>query len=1329
MKKTKRISAFVLVLAMLVNLVPAALTGTTAEAADSTEAVRYVSATGDDSTNDGLTEDTAYASIKQAITDLESVTADSKVVKIVGSYVWVKDEISTHTGMITITGADTDAELYLNGTDSRYIKGGALTIENIALRYGAGTQKGIYAFGNEVVIGEGVVLEAEDGTVPGSVGTIWARLGAGAYYGGTSQTAPASLTLNAGHFYDVFLGNEAIPSNTTLPGVNFTMNGGRANMIQVGASGAGKNCYTGNINITINGCDMPSYPPNLIFAGASEATITNKVDLGGNAIQVIVNNGLSINDGTIPVNATNVATAGGTLYYIKSASATDGSTLETTETTGVYQVNGGMTAVATNAADESIVYTSTASGMLTVETPGTYNVTWKKNTATVIYIDQTNGSDSNAGTEAAPVQSLKQAEALIVAAGSEQNSIKIVGEYVWKANADADFTTHTEMITVSGSDADAKLTIGGNRFIEGGPMTLENIILNYTVDEYGIYAIGNETVIGSGVTVQSSDAAKPNISQFKPILASGTHYGGKTGQTSGVQKLTLSGGRFLQVFLGDNYLSGASNVEGVNFTMNEGSTAFDIIIGGGGGTPALTYSGDVNLTFNGGNLVNTVKMTRTDVTRVDFGGNAVQIICNNGTTPTLDATIGQDRVTNRNGKYYQMNCEAVSGSGLAVTANEGVYTVVGDKLAIAVNQADKSKTYVSMDGTLTVAAEGIYTVSFVDDADYLNLGNQIVVYQDSEIDLSKEDAATVEGKVFVGWADADGNGASGSSFTAGTVLTASYIDYDPNVDLTTVGSSLYKVADPETDKESLRFCTSLSFALVGALGGGDNITYGTVYMDSETLGSNTLTKETAGVSDNKGAGNEIYITDSATVYGATVSNVSYANRSKEYTYRGYVSFADINGFTRELYTDAMTVSVSDTAQHIMERVGSKLVEAEGFKPYFMELATEYEEYIAYRTPLANTYKKLTEDKELNIVYLGGSVTAGYGSSNQDSYSWRALSGKWFKENFPDANITTVNAAIGESGTFLGTYRINEDLISQQPDLFFIEYAINDYYKGCDREVAALQYETIVREIKTAYPDCDFVTLLVTDWTAKDETTEDGDLFPEAQGHMDIAEAYGISSINVGKSLVDSLGDQSGYSSCSESAEWMEHFIDIVHPTDAGYKKYYDCLEEYLRTSLLYDIPEGSSTIALPAVQSSHLLDGNRQSYFGEQMQAIVTDSSGFTYSDALWFGSNMDTPHYGYYYSQNSDTDAYITFTFTGTEVAIWTSFYTNSKIEYTIDGGTPVEMNCHRHAPTQIITGLESGTHTIKIRPTNYADGPMMKIGAVFARDESAQTLKGATK
>ncbi|MBR5528641.1 MAG: hypothetical protein IKV97_06510, partial [Clostridia bacterium] len=83
---------------------------------------------------------------------------------------------------------------------------------------------------------------------------------------------------------------------------------------------------------------------------------------------------------------------------------------------------------------------------------------------------------------------------------------------------------------------------------------------------------------------------------------------------------------------------------------------------------------------------------------------------------------------------------------------------------------------------------------------------------------------------------------------------------------------------------------------------------------------------------------------------------------------------------------------------------------------------EYERFITMRGALSNTLSKLTDKKELTVAYFGGSVTVGHGATDREKYSWRALTTKWLKENFPKANVTEVNAAIGATGSHLGAFR-------------------------------------------------------------------------------------------------------------------------------------------------------------------------------------------------------------------------------------------------------------------------------------------------------------------
>ena len=393
--------------------------------------------------------------------------------------------------------------------------------------------------------------------------------------------------------------------------------------------------------------------------------------------------------------------------------------------------------------------------------------------------------------------------------------------------------------------------------------------------------------------------------------------------------------------------------------------------------------------------------------------------------------------------------------------------------------------------------------------------------------------------------------------------------------------------------------------------------------------------------------------------------------------------------------------------------------------------TNYQDYITYRTPLTNTYKKLTEDKELTVVYLGGSLTAGTGLADEtekNNYSWRGLSGKWLKENFPDAVVKTINAAVGESGTFLGTYRVQEDVIANKPDLLFIEYAINDYYKQSSKETAALQFETIVREVRKALPDCDIVTVLTTEKNLMSKSYN-LELFDTAQGHSDIAEAYDLPVINVGSSLAKNVAQiENNDAWWTDSTLWNKYFTDIVHLTKAGYEQYWLCIREYLENSLLKTDYSGVTMTErpLPTLYSSHLLDGDRRTAMGMDMRAFyVADRSvNCNYNINKFHGGN-DTPHYGSY---NVEKDGTVTFKFSGTEFAFWSNQYNNAIIRYVIDDGTANTINCDGHAPT-LIDGLQSGEHTISITPvTLEKNTTVMKIGGIFMRDASKQTEKIAS-
>ena len=378
----------------------------------------------------------------------------------------------------------------------------------------------------------------------------------------------------------------------------------------------------------------------------------------------------------------------------------------------------------------------------------------------------------------------------------------------------------------------------------------------------------------------------------------------------------------------------------------------------------------------------------------------------------------------------------------------------------------------------------------------------------------------------------------------------------------------------------------------------------------------------------------------------------------------------------------------------------------------------YKDYITYNAPLTNTYKRLTDDRELNIVYYGGSVTEGYGVI-KDVESWRALSGEWFKNTFPSATINTYNAAIGGTGTQLGVLRLETDVIERKPDLVFIEFAMNDMYCGLTKQEAARYLETIIRDIRTANPNCDIVTVLIIDRSTA-ASYKFPELCPISQGHAEISNAYNIPIIDVGNSIigVTLAGDDS-------LSNWGNYFLgdNSVHPSKEGYIEYFNCIKEYLTNALLNTNFTGCEKTAhkMPDAVSDYVFDGDRKTIEGIDLEKMVVKAEGFKF-DANETGTGIHT-HPGSWKATDI-TNASLTLKFTGTELILWTNLTNGSSMTYSVDGGVEKIYNFPNLGLKPVVSGLEPGEHTLVIKPTSLqSDLSVFKIMAVCTRDASKQT------
>ena len=346
----------------------------------------------------------------------------------------------------------------------------------------------------------------------------------------------------------------------------------------------------------------------------------------------------------------------------------------------------------------------------------------------------------------------------------------------------------------------------------------------------------------------------------------------------------------------------------------------------------------------------------------------------------------------------------------------------------------------------------------------------------------------------------------------------------------------------------------------------------------------------------------------------------------------------------------------------------------------------YSDFITVRSDLNNLYNKLNSDEEIVVSYFGGSVTAGYGATSGNS--WRELTFKWLENNFPNAKLVHNAVAMGGSGSHLGAFRVGYDVINTNTDLLFIEFAINDNYSGTTAEKKVeLYFESAIRQIREALPDCDIIALYTTD-SGQVQKYGEGTMHPSAASQDAVCEHYGVTSVDVGRALAHHMG---GYNS-----SWGTYFKDGVHPLDPGYKVFADALIEYMGEYLLgaqtlgygetkaYTIPEGYVDQRNETFKPIHI----------PVSEDIFDEVKGFTFSTDGEFFSCTKTRGYMY----PSENENSFTYTFEGTGFGMYLEYGGGGyMIEYSIDGGEPKKLSVsNTNHPFKLVDNLEYGKHTI---------------------------------
>ncbi|HWT76819.1 MAG TPA: SGNH/GDSL hydrolase family protein [Mobilitalea sp.] len=193
-------------------------------------------------------------------------------------------------------------------------------------------------------------------------------------------------------------------------------------------------------------------------------------------------------------------------------------------------------------------------------------------------------------------------------------------------------------------------------------------------------------------------------------------------------------------------------------------------------------------------------------------------------------------------------------------------------------------------------------------------------------------------------------------------------------------------------------------------------------------------------------------------------------------------------------------------------------------------------------------EKAQKGEKVTIAYIGGSITEGAGATTSEGcYAYQSY--LYFKDTFGSGdggNVKFVNTGMGGTPSTLGIIRYDRDVTDYgqvQPDIVFIEFAVNDYQEPTNGEA----YESLIRKVLSAENQPAVILLFSvfkSRWNMQDL-------------YKPIGSAYNLPMISIKDAVVPEL--EAGQITDSE------FFIDDYHPTDFGHGIMADCVKYYYST--------------------------------------------------------------------------------------------------------------------------------------------------------------------
>lgn len=303
-----------------------------------------------------------------------------------------------------------------------------------------------------------------------------------------------------------------------------------------------------------------------------------------------------------------------------------------------------------------------------------------------------------------------------------------------------------------------------------------------------------------------------------------------------------------------------------------------------------------------------------------------------------------------------------------------------------------------------------------------------------------------------------------------------------------------------------------------------------------------------------------------------------------------------------------------------------------------------------RKGLPNFNAKIKKGGSLTVAFIGGSITQG-------EYCYRLQTTRYMENAFPGIHFKWINAGVSGTGTDLGAFRIQEQVLQYKPDLVFIEFAVNGAYPD--------GLEGMVRKIIQADPHTD-VCLIYTIYNGQTVPYQKGDVPQNIKGLEKLADHYQVPSIHLGMEAAQlEKENKLVWKGTSAAAVGKILFSnDGVHPLAEGGNLYAAAIARGLEkiqkaktSSLSHSLPE-------PLIGSDWDMAGmylpSQIAVFDKSWKQIKTAENASLKKFSGWFDTVMTSSKDGATFSFGFEGDMFGLFDIGGPEVG---------QVEVLVDG------------------------------------------------------------